>query len=468
MMNGHSAVHQTDSRAVGRRIIRLFQIRLSRLMVLVAIVAILFSAWLYHSDNRSDQRAWTSNQILGLRDPDAARRRQAAENLYSVERNDLARTVASLAGALGDPDWQVRRAAARSLAAVIRTAIGSSGATPNGDLTADINLAVRSLIPACRDARDEVRIEAQQALGSLFEKARPSGFAASVPLTKSVAVAALEAVSRGMEDASPKERTQAVWSFARVGPVAGAGDDPIKRIAENDPDPKVRIAAIGALSVGWPEDLMLYPLLLRRLKVVSDLEEHANIAWTFGSLACPPYEVLPALLDALSTDDWILRRTIPDALRKLGAAARPALPALARVAQIELADENDALAAIDAIVMIDPDSTEAQALVKPLAALLRDSPSLFARQQAAFRLMKFGPSAAAAVATLRDALKSRNPDVRERASLVLARIGAAARSAMPDVAALARDDPTPSVRQAAQQAADKIDRSGRLQRMPSP
>jgi HEAT repeat protein len=161
-----------------------------------------------------------------------------------------------------------------------------------------------------------------------------------------------------------------------------------------------------------------------------------------------------------------LRRTIPIALGKLGAPARSALPALARVARFELKDQDNALTAIEAVVRIDRNSTEAQALVQPLADFLRDSPSLFSRQQAAFRLMQFGPSAATAVATLRDTLKSRNPDGREKASVILGRIGSGAHAVLPDLVALARDDPTPSVRAAAQRAATVIDNSVRLEVTP--
>jgi HEAT repeats len=149
------------------------------------------------------------------------------------------------------------------------------------------------------------------------------------------------------------------------------------------------------------------------------------------------------------------------------------LPALLRIAHAELKNRYDPLAyeplaAVEAIIAIDPNSTEAQALVQPLAAILRDSSSLSARQQAAFRLMKLGPSAAAAVATLRETLKSRNPDGREKASVILGRIGSAAHTALPDLATLARDDPTPSVRAAAQAAANAIDRSVRAEFAPSP
>jgi hypothetical protein len=104
--------HKTASNAPWLRIVRLFQIRLSRLMVLVAIVAILLSAWMYSREHSSSERAWTSNQISTLTHGGAARRRQAAENLYHVEKEDLARTLLALAGALSDPDWTVRLAAA--------------------------------------------------------------------------------------------------------------------------------------------------------------------------------------------------------------------------------------------------------------------------------------------------------------------------------------------------------------------
>jgi HEAT repeat protein len=465
-MEGSSTDYQTDARTRWLRISRLFQIRLSRLMVLTAIAGVLMSAWMFNREYGSDQQAWTSSQIVALHDSDAARRRQAAENLYRVELENLSRTVVALAGALADPDWQVRHAAARSLPRAIRAAVASSGGIPKDDLTGDIDLAVRALIPAFRDPRDEVRIEAQQALGTLFETARFPGSAGSVSLTTTETKAALKAVRREMQDSSREVRAQAVWSFARVGPGAGIADDAVKELAERDPERKVRIAAIEALRTGWPEDPRLYPLLLGRLKVVSDQEEHAHIGWALGSLAAPRFEDLPALIDVLSTDDWVLSQSIPTALGKLGARAQSALPALARIAQAELKNRYDPLAyepltAVEAIIAIDPNSTEAQALVQPLAAILRDSSSSFARQQAASRLMRLGPSAAAAVATLRETLKSRNPDGREKASVILGRIGSAAHTALPDLATLARDDPTPSVRAAAQRAATAIDKTVR-------
>jgi hypothetical protein len=175
-------------------------------MLLIAMAAVVFAAWLFNREYGSDQQAWISDQIRALNDSDEARRRQAAENLDRVEPESLSRAVVALAGALADPDWQVRLASARSLPSAVRAAIASSGGTPNADLNGDMNRAVRALIPAVRDTRDEVRIEAQQGLGTLFDPARFPGSMGSVQLTTTEAGAVLKALLSEMQDASPQVR----------------------------------------------------------------------------------------------------------------------------------------------------------------------------------------------------------------------------------------------------------------------
>jgi HEAT repeat protein len=452
-MLGSTAGCPSDAKTRWLRISRLFQIRLSRLMVLIAIAAVFFAAWLFIRQNANDQRAWTSSQMVALSGGDAAQRRQAAENLYRVEPDDVARTVAMLAGALADPDWQVRQAAARSIASTI----GSLGGITNGALVDQIDLAATALIAACDDTRAEVRIKAMESLGKLYELPRVPRSARAAPMartaTGSQASRASDTLLRAMQDKSPPVRAQAVWSFARVGRISGAVDDPLKDIVENDPERKVRIAAIQALSVGWPEDPRLYPLFLHRLKIVREQEEHAHLGWAIGGLDRPPLEAFPALLEALSADDWILRNSIPVALGKLGAAARPAVPELARIARIELSDQNGGeCPAMEALRSIDASSPEAQALIEPLAALLRDSRSELHRQKAMFQLMGFGRSAAVAVGPLQDALRSANPDVRRRATFVLGYVGPAATRALADLELLFHDDPDENIRRSAQDA----------------
>jgi HEAT repeat protein len=456
MMQWHSIDHQTNAHRLRLRVRRLFQFRLSRLMVLVAIVAVLFSAWLFNREYRNSQHGWTSSQIAALGDGDPARRRQAAENLSIVEMDDLGRTVSVLAGAMADPDWQVRQAAARSLA----MAIGSLGGITNGELIKHIDLAARALIPACDDPRDEVRVRAIQALGKLYDTPPIPRSAWTTNNARSATGAeahrASDTLSSAMQDSRAPVRAQAVWSFARTGRVSGAVADPVKEMVESDPERKVRIAALEALRVGWPNDPSLCQFLLRRLKVVGDQEERSHVALAIGALGPPPAEALPALLDALSSEEWAIRHYIPIMLGKLGPAACPALPALARLARAELADQHGRGEAVDAIRSIDPNSPEAQALIEPLAILLRDSPSEFQRQKAMFQLVGFGSSAAVAVGPLRDALKSAKPDVKQRAILVLGYMGPAAKSAIADLDRLMRHDPDLSVRHAAEESVTRI------------
>jgi HEAT repeat protein len=456
---------ETASNAPWLRIIRLFQIRLARLMVLMAIIAILLSAWVYNREYGSIPRAWASIQISALSDGDAARRRQAAENLYHAEKEDLARTLVALAGALSDPDWPVRVAAARSLP----RAIGSE----NRSLTKEINFATMALIPACRDPRAEVRIEAVRAVGQLYGSIRISPRAPGAPAAKVVIGSesrqAADALLQAMKDPSPQVRAEALWSFALVGRVCGETDArPVKAMVQHDPEIKVRIVAVNSLATGWPEDPLLYPLLLGRLKVVTDQEEHAAIGWALSGLAPPSRENLPALLDALSPDDWVLRHSIAVALDKLGPAARPALSKLTRVARIELADPDSSLSAVHAIITIAPKSPEAQALIEPLITVLRDSQSGFQQYEAVNLLAGFATPSAAVVKALREALKSKNRDVRQRASVVLGRVGAAAVSAIPDLTMLANDDPDGLVKQSAADALKGINASASMNSPPWP
>jgi len=428
-------------------------------MVLVAIIAILLSAWLYNREHSNSQSAWTSTQLFALNDSDARRRKAAVENLYTAEKDDLARTVAALAGALSDPDGPVRAAAARSLAHVI----GVWGGITNGALIEEIDFATMALIPACRDPRDDVRTEAVQALGQLYDSSRFSLPAPGLPAIKatigSQARRAVDALLQAMHDPSPQVRAQTLWSFARVGRLCDEDAGPVKVMAEHDPEIKVRIAGVNALAKGWPEDLSLYPFLLGRLKVMPDQEERSTIGWAIGSLAPPPTEFLPALLNALSNalsaDDRVLRECIAVALGKLGRGGRPALSALARVARIEFTDPYSSLRAVQAIVAIDPKSPEAQALIEPLRVLIRDAGRGFPKYEAVNILASFGPSPAS-IKALQEALKSEDRDVRQRAINALARLGAVATSATPSLTVLARDDPDSGVKQSAAEALKRI------------
>jgi hypothetical protein len=138
----------------------LFQVRVARLMVLVAVAAVLCVAWIYHREYANIERSWVSMHLRNLHHDESLQRRRAAENLDRAEADDVARVVSGLAGAIGDPDWQVRLAAARSLAGVIR----SCAANHKRALIDEIDPA-----PIKEAAENDPAIEVRNAaMGALF------------------------------------------------------------------------------------------------------------------------------------------------------------------------------------------------------------------------------------------------------------------------------------------------------------
>jgi hypothetical protein len=125
-------------------------------------------------------------------------------------------------------------------------------------------------------------------------------------------------------------------------------------------------------------------------------------------------EDVPRLREALRSPDRYVVAFAAWSLGNLGAAAGPAVPALAEVLS---RDDTNAVVA---------------------AALAR-----------------IGPAAAEAVGVLREALRSENPDRRWRAARTLGRIGPAAAPAVPLLAA-ALGDPNGAVRQHAARALGRI------------
>ncbi len=393
------------ARLVGR-----FRISVARLMIVIAIIAVFLGVWIFNREYADTDRAWTSIQIRALSHPDAGKRRVAVENLRTVTLDDLERTLFALEIALADPDWQVRRQAAISIAQVI----GSCRGIAQSDLLRAVDRATQAFVAAINDRHDEVRVAAIRAIRTLFDTIQLSSRAPSAPVGDAAlatpAEFAVDAVKAQMEDSSPQVRAAAIWCFARIGRLSGQNDERLKAIAERDPSPIARSAAVRALARGWPDDPSLYRLFLGRRKVATDQEEQAELGWAVGALhALPPPDLLQPLIDALQPDDWISRQAYPATLARLGAMGLPALPVLARIAQDELGDRSRPFAATEAIIAIDADSAEAQALISRLGALVNEPKGDIRGPQATRLLGKFGAAGSAAIAPLRAVLKAGAP-----------------------------------------------------------
>ena len=462
---------------------------------------------LYRRDNIDVEQIMAVRQLRALGDRNPARRRSAMENLANSQPDNFPQVVPAFAAAAGDDDWQVRLTAVQLLGRAIEKSVKAR----YGTVVEDVDLATRALVRAMKDPRDEVRREAAKSLGEVHaiaevRPATPGGGPALVPTSQQIHLAARAlvgaftderpavriaaaaslgarfhrsgrissdrhagrvaamispammaemkpALSRMMGDPVPEVRAAAVGAFARMAP-ASEGPDVVVRMMVNDPEAHVRAAAIEALSSGWsgPE---LFFILLRRLKEPLSVAERYAIASAFRVLPPPPTDAIPSLCNALTADDFTLRSSIAMALAKLGRLARPALPALGKAADREIS-AGSSLHAATAIATIDPDSPEAQALLVPLAVRLRDSPVGYSFRDTGSVLSRYGPSAVAAVPTLRQALTSKDVGVRRQAAYLLGKIGPAAKAALPDLAALSQDMDA-LVRMWAAEAIKKID-----------
>jgi HEAT repeat protein len=434
-----------------------FQLRVGKLMVLVAVCAVFISAWQFRHDNADVERSMTSQSIRALSENDKARRLKAIEGLAHAESGDLFRVVAALAGALANDERPLRSGAARSLGSAIAGCIGSG----SNAIGAEIDLGETALIQAFGDPHAEVRLEAVRAIGSVrsaleFRRAIAGIFKTTVTLVTNDGRASAPLV-RLMHDSDPQVRTEAVKLFAKIGPSAGSGPEPVLDVFDHDLVPMVRAEAAGALVTGWPDPDRLYPLFLGRVKDVTDPDERDWIGWALGSLPPPPLEMVPALIDALGTDDFSLRRTIPLALAKLGPFASGTLPALAKAAERDFANvQGPSFGAAEAIATIALESAEGHAVVEQLVTLLQRSTDAGQWIRVAAVLEAYGPSASAAVPALCEGLRSTDENVRQQAAHVLGLIGPAAQRAIQKLSALRRGDPAPYVREAAAGALKRI------------
>jgi HEAT repeat protein len=204
------------------------------------------------------------------------------------------------------------------------------------------------------------------------------------------------------------------------------------------------------------------------------------------------------LIEALKSHDPLVRYHAAAVLGEIGADAQASIPALVGILREVPAPNgpDPAGQATEALGEIAPATPQAGEAVTALIAFFRDTTSDLRRMQAAGALARFGPEFTApavpvlldvlketagkagppaptvcaaigraapgtpwadkAVEALSAALDSRWGFTRSEAASALARIGPRARSALPRLSALEKNDPEPAVRSAASSAASRI------------
>ncbi len=248
------------------------------------------------------------------------------------------------------------------------------------------------------------------------------------------------AVASLLADADPATRLAAAWTAGRFAGDAGVRQA-LAAALKADASTGVRAQAARSLATAGASDA-----LFAALADPSEAVRHeaalalSRSEWTTADV--------PRLVAALESPDDYVAAFAAWSLGNLGAAAREAVPALARALSRA---RTDAVVA-GALARIGP---AAEGAVPTLVAALRGDDA-DRRWRAARTLGRIGPAAAAAVGPLADALAdSGNPELRLHAARALGRIGPAAR---PAAAALQRatGDADESVRREAKQALDRL------------
>jgi HEAT repeat protein len=165
-------------------------------------------------------------------------------------------------------------------------------------------------------------------------------------------------------------------------------------------------------------------------------------------------EAVPALIETLRDADDETRREVQFALASIGPAAAPAVPELTE--SLESENEEVQYSAVYALGRIGEQAKDAC----PNLLKLLGREEEFPRIAAVWALTRIDPGRPEIIETglpiLTEALQSDRDLLRAEAASTLAEIGEAARPALPALRA-ALNDPSPSVRQAAETALERIE-----------
>lgn len=360
---------------------------------------------------RLGSRAETAVDALAaaLKDRNATVRQHVAYTLAQIGP-EARPAVLALAAALHDDQAVVRQLAAQAL-----SVIGPAA-----------KAAVPALLIALKDAEAGVRLSAVEALGNIGPAAKDTVPALLTVLDKGdngpvppgrfgrfgAPFAQPFASPRYLSPASARQL--AAEALGRIGPDARAAVPALFKLLK-DGGSLEGTAAAALRGIGKPA----VPALVEGL-------QHGGLRLvcieTLGSIGAAPAKAVAVMMESLSAREDRLRRQSAFALGQLGEAAKPAVPALIKV--LTTADNGAGLRglAAQALGEIGPGGAAA---VTSLRAALKDADP-FVRHRAAYALGRIGPKAKGATAALKELLKDQDAYVRRAAAHALKQIGAGA------------------------------------------
>jgi HEAT repeat protein len=342
--------------------------------------------------------------MLALQDSDENVRERAAATLGSLGPA-AKEAIPALARGLKDSDLWVRKEAA--------SAIGEIG---EGDST-----GLAALINALNDNDYMVSTEASSSLARL----RPASRVAIPELLK-----LRRTVSRDSDDSAHLIG----WDIQLIDE-----NDPsiIPALLKDLSDPEPNIAATAAYSLGYFD--RGNPTVMAAL-IAALNSEHSivrkNAVEGLGSIGPSASEAIPALVSALKKDEQNLHSIVPDALRKIGIEAIPAL--------LEALLSSNSQTRIHSLYELEKMETNDPRLVPVLIQRLKDTEQEV-RWKATEVLGNFGMVAKAALPALLPLLRDHDKYVRLAAIEALGKLDANANT---DILVLLNDK-EPTVRVAA-------------------
>ncbi|MFM8273946.1 MAG: HEAT repeat domain-containing protein [Gemmata sp.] len=218
-------------------------------------------------------------------------------------------------------------------------------------------------------------------------------------------------------------RVEAARTLAKLGSRASVAVPDLVAVlgrlrgAEQEPLQEALVEALGQMGSAARVAL---PTLAQSTRRTIDLDLAIRDT-TNAILNASDSQNVDVLAQQLSNRDVSLRVRAAKALGDIGPAARAAVPAL--TVALDTPDSDARRATIGAIRLIQPNVVPSEALVRAIAADLRDpDPNL--RFSAAKTLSRIGPAAAAAAPDLIPLRTDPDPDVRRAASEAYARVTA--------------------------------------------
>jgi hypothetical protein len=417
-------------------------------MLLIVGIGVMMALGRFWLANLDTDRATLSHQFRVLADPDASARVRlgAIDGMIQARGRQARRALGLLADALNDPDPDVRASAARMIGRLGVQVMADAG--PSGEAT--VRPSAMALLDLIGDPDDDAAAAAIQAVVAV----NASG--SDGPVVPEGAIAdrlrVLLAADRTAGSGGGDARLSAIRAIAAMEPIEGEG--PLWfRLALEDPDPKVRHAAlVAAKSYGryrLPEARPPTPGWVFRS--LDDPDPDVRMAalyncyeWVPGRVwerMEPAYSnpevvaaVLLAGLESIEGDERLSRlgclavndpgaaaQFVPELvegfarrldephgwrfyvpmLAHIGPPARPALPMLCEVARRTLDDGQGWLTARIArdIAVIGPEAEEAQALLDDLIARWSESGAAFGSRPGLLgkeledAIIAFGPAA---------------------------------------------------------------------------